>query len=58
MLWGGGDDSIVDVDLADVGGGLALVRVGLWSFPLLRLLSGAALASTLTSFIMRHEDAL
>lgn len=57
MLWGG-DDSIVDVDLADVGGELALVRVGLWSFPLLRLLSGAALTSTLTSFIMRHEDAL
>lgn len=57
MLWGG-DDSIVDVDLADVGGELPLVRVGLWSFPLFRLLSGAALTSTLTSFIMRHEDAL
>lgn len=60
VLWGG-NDSMVDVDLADVGrgvGGSELVRVGLWSFPLLRLLSGAALTSTLTSLIMRHEDAL
>lgn len=57
MPWGG-DDTTVDVDLADVGGELALVRVGLWSFPLLRLLSGAALTSTSTSFIMRHENGL
>lgn len=35
-----------------------LVPVGRWSFPLSGLLSGAAPTSTLTSPIMRHENAL